>query len=228
MKKSFAAVFSFSRSAGEGRDEGVVQQERRSSAADCVGHPHLTSPASGRGSYVRNLFLSLLLISCAMGLSACQELPSRNVYNEQEVGKQTDVEFGVIKAVKHVKVQQQNTGVGTLGGAAAGGVAGSTLGGGKGAVLTAIAGAIAGGVAGNAAESALDNSVGIQYIIRKENGHTVSIVQNIGKDERPLHVGQRVMIQTTGSYQEASGRGVAGAHGGQYQRVLPADDSDGQ
>ena len=174
---------------------------------------------------MKKLFSTLVVLSSLTTLSACQSPQSQNTYDAAEVGKQTDIEFGVIRAVKHVKVQAEQSGVGTIGGAAAGGVAGSTVGGGKGAVLTAIGGAILGGLAGNAAESALRDKVGIQYIIRKENGKTVSIVQNIGKDDIPLHIGQRVMIQTTGSYQAASSGGVAGAHNGQYQRVLPADDS---
>ena len=174
---------------------------------------------------MKKLFSTLVVLSSLTMLSACQSSQSQNVYDAQEVGKQTDIEFGVIRAVKHVQVQAEQSGVGTLGGAAAGGVAGSAAGGGKGAILTAIGGAIIGGLAGNAAESALRDKVGIQYVIRKENGKTVSIVQNIGKDDVPLHVGQHVMIQTTGEYQEASGRGVAGARNGQYQRVLPADDS---
>jgi len=173
---------------------------------------------------MKKLFSSLAVVSFVTLLSACAPQQSQNAYNDQEVGKQTDIEFGVIRAVKHVKVQAQNSGVGTIGGAAVGGVGGSTMGGGKGAILTTIAGAIVGGVAGNAAETALNNKVGIQYIIKKENGKTVSIVQNIDKDDVPLRVGQRVMIQTSGSYQEASGKGVAGARNGQYQRVLPADD----
>lgn len=177
---------------------------------------------------MKKLFLSLVVLSFVTMLSACAPQQSQNNYDAQEVGKQTDIEFGVIKAVKHVKVQAPNSGVGTIGGAAVGGVGGSALGGGKGAILTTIAGAIVGGVAGNAAETALNNQVGIQYIIKKENGKTVSIVQNIGKDDKPLHIGQRVMIQTSGEYQQASGRGQHGAQNGQYQRVLPADDSNGQ
>lgn len=175
---------------------------------------------------MKKLLVSAAVISLTLGLTACQESQSQNVYSASEAGKQTDIEYGVIKAIKHVKVQDQNSGIGAIGGAAAGGVAGSTLGGGKGSILTAIGGALVGGLAGNAVENQIGNKVGIQYIIKKDNGKTVSIVQNIGKDDKPLHVGQHVMIQTTGEYQEASGRGVAGAHNGQYQRVLPVDDSD--
>ncbi|MDE2337297.1 MAG: hypothetical protein KGL10_08285, partial [Alphaproteobacteria bacterium] len=92
---------------------------------------------------MKKTVLSVMLALAAFSLSACAQSQSRDVYNTNEVGKQTDVEVGKIIGVRHVKVQAQDTGVGTLGGAAAGGVAGSTVGGGKGAILTAIAGAIA-------------------------------------------------------------------------------------
>ncbi len=173
---------------------------------------------------MKKTILSLMLVCAAFTLSACAQSQSRDVYNAQEVGKQTDVEFGRILGVRQVKVQSQDTGVGTLSGAAAGGVAGSTAGGGKGAILTTIAGAVIGGIAGEVAERQLRNKIGVEYIIRKEDGQTVSIVQNIDKSEKPLGVGQRVMIQTDGSYQRAQGR----RRSAQYQRVLPVDDSIGK
>lgn len=162
--------------------------------------------------------VAVMIVCAALALAACAQSQSRDVYNQSEVGKQTDVELGRIIGVRQVKIEAKDSGVGTLGGAAAGGVAGSAVGGGKGAILTAIAGAIAGGIAGDAAEHALRNKIGIEYIIRKEDGETVSIVQNIDKNEKPLGVGQRVMIQTDGSYQRAEGRSTS-----QYQRVLPLD-----
>lgn len=154
-------------------------------------------------------------------LTACAANQGQNVYNEGEVGKQANIEFGVIKAVKHVKVQKEKgTGIGAVGGATAGGLAGSQVGNGNGSVAGAVAGVLVGAIAGEMAERKLAEQVGIQYIIRKENGKTVSIVQNINKDDEPLHVGQKVMIQSSGEYQKAAGS----FHGSQYQRVLPAED----
>lgn len=155
-----------------------------------------------------------------LALAACADNQGQNVYNAGEVGKQSDIEYGVIKSVKHVKVQKEKgTGIGAVGGATAGGLAGSQVGNGSGSVAGAVAGVLVGAIAGEMAERKLAEQVGIQYVIRKENGKTVSIVQNIDKDDEPLRVGQRVMIQTSGEYQKASGS----FHGAQYQRVLPAD-----
>lgn len=169
---------------------------------------------------MKKTFLSLVLISFLTILSGCAEQQGLDVYNANEVGKQSDISFGKIIAVHRVKIQGENSGAGVLAGAATGGVVGSTMGNGKGSALTTIAGALIGGIAGNAAEKAMKNRIGVEYIIKKEKGKTVSIVQNIGKDEMPLAVGQRVMIQTSGEYQKSSGKN----RGEQYQRVLPVEN----
>ena len=59
----------------------------------------------------------------------------------------------------------------------------------------------------------------------QENGKTVSIVQNIDKDDVPLHIDQRVMIETPANTRGYWERTERGARNGQYQRVLPADDN---
>lgn len=166
---------------------------------------------------MKKMFLAVALVSL---LAGCADVPGQNIYDEAEVGRQTDIAFGKILSVRHVKVQAEPSGVGMLGGAAGGGLAGTNVGKGHGETGAVIAGAIIGGIIGSAAEKAMMDKVGIEYIIRKENGKTVSIVQNIAKDDRPLKVGQRVMIQTSGEYQKTADK----KHSAQYQRVLPADD----
>jgi len=169
---------------------------------------------------MKKALLPALCLSLVLGLAACADSQSQNVYNSSEVGKQTDIEFGVIKAIKHVKVQkEQQTGLGAAGGAVAGGAAGSTIGNGGGQAGAALAGIVIGAIVGSMVEKKMSDQVGIQYVIRKENGKTVSIVQNIAKDDEPLKVGQRVMIETSGEYQKASEK----SHGAQYQRVTPAE-----
>lgn len=170
---------------------------------------------------MKKLLHALVCVALVSLLAACAETQGQNVYNESEIGKQTDIEFGVIKAIKRVKVKKdQASGVGTVAGATAGGLAGSQVGDGNGAVVGAVAGVLIGAIAGEMAEKELSDQVGIQYLIRKENGKTVSIVQNIHKDDAPLKVGQKVMIETSGSWQKASEK----RHGAQYQRVLPLED----
>ena len=170
---------------------------------------------------MKKIIVFAMLAASVAVLPACTDLQGQNVYNAQEVGKQADIEFGKILSVKKVKIQQEQTsGAGAIAGAAGGGVAGSQIGNGNGSVGATIAGALIGGIIGNAVEKGITDHIGVQYIIRKENGKTVSITQNLAKDEEPLKKGQRVMIQTSGEYQKASNRGHQGE---QYQRVLPAD-----
>jgi len=169
---------------------------------------------------MKKMFLSLAFAAFLGALAACTHPPGQNAYDAEEIGKASDIAFGRIMAVKHVNIMEKNTGAGGLAGATAGGVAGSNVGGGRGSIVGVVAGAILGGLAGSEAERAMRDRVGIQYVIKKENGKIVSIVQNILKDDQPLAVGQRVMIQTSGEYQKASNKGKQGE---QYQRVLPVE-----
>jgi hypothetical protein len=50
--------------------------------------------------------------------------------------------------------------------------------------------------------------------VRKDNGKTVSVAQNISPDDAQMKVGQRVLIQI---------RGTDGHVG--YMRILPLDDA---
>lgn len=153
--------------------------------------------------YVTILALFLTLTT----LTACVT-DGQNTYSEADVGRETQVEFGRIVRAREVKVQGQNTGTGSVVGATGLGLAGSQIGNGSGSVAGAIGGVVLGAIIGGMAEQQMQKRKGIEYTITKRSGKTVTIVQNIQKDDAPLRKGDRVMIQTTGS----------------YMRVLPADD----
>lgn len=141
------------------------------------------------------------------GLTGCVT-DGQNTYSEADVGRETQVEFGRIVRAREVKVQGQNTGTGSVVGATGLGLAGAQIGNGSGSVAGAIGGVVLGAIIGGVAEQQMQKRKGIEYTITKRSGKTVTIVQNIQKDDTPLRKGERVMIQTTGS----------------YMRVLPADD----
>ena len=145
-------------------------------------------------------------------LAACGEPPSQDRYDSRDVGMNATVLFGTVLSERQVQVTGQDTGNGALIGGVGGGVAGSVIGAGNGSILTALGGALIGMYAGNKAEKGMGNRVGIEYIIALENGWNQSIVQNIAKDDVPIAVGTRVMVQTQGS----------------YRRVLPAAMAQGQ
>jgi outer membrane lipoprotein SlyB len=145
------------------------------------------------------------VILLALILSGCAH-QSQNRYSSAQVGQPSLVEYGTVVAARGVDIKHENTGVGAAVGAGGGALAGSAIG--HGSLGGLLGGALIGGVAGAATEQVAGNRQGIEYTIKVENGATISIVQNIAKDDRPIVVGQRVMVQ--------SGPG--------YQRVLPADD----
>jgi outer membrane lipoprotein SlyB len=140
----------------------------------------------------------------AATLTACAPA-SQNRYGYQDVGQASVIEYGKIIAERPVDITGKNTGIGAAAGVTAGGIGGSLIGHGDGSIAGLLAGAIVGGIVGAVAEQALADRQGIEYTIR-EKAKTVTIVQNIAKDDKPLRVGDKVMVQISG----------------QYQRVLPA------
>jgi outer membrane lipoprotein SlyB len=153
--------------------------------------------------------LALLAVAAVMSLtlSGCIT-DSQNTYGEADVGHVTEVEYGKVIKMRHVLVQGRNTGAGTLVGGAAGAGIGNAVASGGGRPAGAIIGLVAGLVAGTAAENQMQKQNGIEYTIVTHEGRTLMIVQVPAKDDEPIHVGQRIVIQTRGH----------------YQRVLPADD----
>ncbi|MDB5478483.1 MAG: hypothetical protein JWM96_978 [Alphaproteobacteria bacterium] len=157
-------------------------------------------------------FRLILALFLSVAIAACATDNSQNQYSEADIGKQSVLEFGTIIAARNVKIQGKNNGLGVGAGALAGGVGGSTIGNGSGQLIATIGGALLGAVAGSAAEQQLQKRDGIEYTITKNSGETVTIVQNIAKDDAPLHIGQRVMVQKSGK----------------YTRVLPAQNTPDQ
>lgn len=149
--------------------------------------------------------LAALLIPLMM--TACHP-PSQNRYGYQDVGKNTLIEYGRVTSSRPVDITGKNHGVGAAAGAAGGAIAGAQIGSGDGSLAGLVAGALIAGIVGHMAEQAVADSTGIEYIVKMEGGSTQSIVQNVAADDRPIAVGQRVMVQLNG----------------EYRRVLPAEE----
>lgn len=143
-------------------------------------------------------FSMLLLASCAKG-------PSQNQYMAGEVGISRIVEFGTIITARQIGITGKNSGTGALVGAGIGAGAGSYVHG-DGQGWAVAGGLLAGAVAGAAAEQAAADRQGMEYVVTTEKGVTKTVVQNMEKGDVILRPGDRVMVQTSGS----------------YQRVLPA------
>ena len=127
-----------------------------------------------------------------LGLSACAGPRNTNTtYSPSDIGRSAQVSYGVIVSMRPVTIQGQS-GVGTLGGAAAGGVAGSFIGGDPRVnTLGAIGGAILGGLAGTAVERSVNTGEAMEFIIREDDGQTVSVVQT---NEERFQAGERVVL----------------------------------
>lgn len=135
--------------------------------------------------------LLLALPLTAAGIAGCASDIDSNYYSTGSVGQVSQAQGCTVVSVRPIKVSTQN-GAGTAIGGIAGGIAGSQIGGGNTAhLLGAIGGAILGGFAGNAAQEGLTSQQGYEYIVRLDNGNTVSTTQ--GADVL-LNPGQRCQI----------------------------------
>lgn len=149
-------------------------------------------------------FVAIALI---LSLSACAKPSGQNQYQAGEVGISTIVEFATVLDVREIGITGKNSGGGALAGAALGGTAASSAGSGSGQVAAVLGGVIVGAIVGGAAEQALADSTGYEYTLITEAGVPKTVAQNHNKGDVILAKGQRVIVQTSGS----------------YQRVLPAD-----
>ena len=135
--------------------------------------------------------LLLALPLTAAGIAGCASDIDSNYYSTGSVGHVSQAQGCTVVSVRPIKVSTQN-GAGTAIGGIAGGIAGSQIGGGNTAhLLGAVGGAILGGFAGNAAQEGLTSQQGYEYIVRLDNGNTVSTTQ--GADVL-LNPGQRCQI----------------------------------
>ena len=135
--------------------------------------------------------LLLALPLTAAGIAVCARAIDSNYYSTGSVGQVSQAQGCTVVSVRPIKVSTQN-GAGTAIGGIAGGIAGSQIGGGNTAhLLGAVGGAILGGFAGNAAQEGLTSQQGYEYIVRLDNGNTVSTTQ--GADVL-LNPGQRCQI----------------------------------
>lgn len=133
-----------------------------------------------------SLFGAALLAGCASpGLGGGN-------YTRAQARGEMNVRLGVVETVRDVVIDANNSGTGTLAGAALGGVAGSTLGrGDKASAAGAIAGAVIGGIVGAGVEKSNNDRKGIEVTVKLEGGKLIAVTQE--KDEE-FRVGDRVRV----------------------------------
>lgn len=127
----------------------------------------------------------------ALILGGCAYHAGSGDYRGYEVRGEQSVRFGVVEAVRDVRIDPHDTGVGTAAGAVLGGMAGSNVGGGSGQVAGAIGGAILGGVIGQNVEKSANERHGLEITVRLDSGRYIAIVQEA---DELFRVGDRVRI----------------------------------
>ncbi len=125
-------------------------------------------------------------------LAACGAGNTNTTYARGQIGKRGSTSTGTIVAMEVVTTKGEQTGLGTIGGAAAGAVAGSAIGGGRGSVLAAIGGGVAGAVLGNVAEEKILTDTAFEFLVQEDRtGDVISVVQS---NELGLKPGDHVIL----------------------------------
>lgn len=138
------------------------------------------------------LLPAMAAVLALAALPACQPANTGSTVSAYGLGGAAHVSYGTIVGTRQVRVQGTQSGVGTLGGAAAGGLAGSFIGGDwRSNALAGIGGAIVGGLAGTAVERGVTGGTAIEFIVRQDRGGDIAVVQT---NEEGLQAGDRVVI----------------------------------
>ena len=140
-------------------------------------------------------FFGLIALCCLPGLVFGQTSSSYNTYQQQQ-----PVEYGVVTAVREVKVQDNNSTartVGTVVGAGLGGLAGAKITNGNARWIVGGALGTLGGVAGAEAGSRFASEKAQEIIVKTDSGREFATTQS-AKDGVHLSIGQRVRL--IGSY----------------------------
>jgi outer membrane lipoprotein SlyB len=129
-------------------------------------------------------------------LSGCSH-PSSETYSAADVGRTIETTEAQVVASRIVKVAGETNAVGPLAGGALG-AAGTGLIFDRG--LAAVIGGVVGAGAGYLAQRQASNREGIEYVLRMDDGRTVTLVQNRADNEQPLPDGTPVLVQISGQY----------------------------
>lgn len=136
-----------------------------------------------------------IMTLCLMGLAlaGCGIGDTNTTYNRSEIGQQARVELGKIISITPIQTAGTD-GIGTLMGAGAGAAAGSMIGGNTAVnIIGGIGGAVVGGLIGGQTEKALTKDTAYEFLIRKENGALITVVQT---NELNLRKGDMVILST--------------------------------
>lgn len=139
-------------------------------------------------------FKTTLFICCcsALLMQGCANNHSSSVYSGGQAQREQIVRMGVVQSVRPVTIDDGQTGIGAVSGAALGAIAaGSNIGRGTGAIASGIVGGLLGGVAGSAVEGHLRKQKGLELMVKLDSGELRSIIQATDEAFQP---GDRVRL----------------------------------
>lgn len=132
-----------------------------------------------------------LLICLLLALGGCATTGGKS-YSKDEARTVQSVQFGVIRGIEEVTIEQDPGLLGAGIGGTVGGVIGSTMGAKSGRVLATLGGAAIGAALGAVGEKAIRTEKAHEFLIELENnGGTISVVQAI---DDTFRVGDQVRI----------------------------------
>ena len=150
---------------------------------------------------MKQISYTVLVLAGALSLAGCanSDIYSGDVYSGNQAKTAQNVSYGNVTGVRPVAIQsgnQNDTGIGGIGGALIGGLLGSQFGGGSGRLLTSAAGAVGGAVAGSKVEQSVNKVSAYEIQVQRDDGQQVVVVQ---KADHPYNVGDRVRLIGAGN-----------------------------
>jgi outer membrane lipoprotein SlyB len=127
----------------------------------------------------------------ALALGGCAYHGGPDYYRGYEARSEQTVRFGVVEAIREVRIQYGESGVGAASGAMLGSIAGSHAGRGHGHIAGAIGGAILGGLIGQEIERSGNERHGVELTVLLDSGRYIAVIQEADEIFRP---GDRVRV----------------------------------
>ncbi|MDH5265037.1 MAG: glycine zipper 2TM domain-containing protein [Betaproteobacteria bacterium] len=135
---------------------------------------------------------TILTAVAVLGLAGCAYPGYGGAdYRGYQTGTEQTVRFGVVEAVRVIRIDAPQTGVGATSGAILGGIAGSTVGGGSGQAAAAVAGAVLGGIIGSHIEADANQGNGLEITVLLDGGRYIAVVQ---APDETFRIGDRVRV----------------------------------
>ena len=127
----------------------------------------------------------------ALALGGCAYHGGPDYYRGYETRAEQTIRFGVVEAIRDVRIQYGETGLGAASGAMIGSIAGSHAGRGHGHLAGAIGGMILGGIIGQEIERSGNERRGVELTVLLDSGRHIAVVQ---PDDEAFRPGDRVRV----------------------------------